>query len=128
MKTLSITAALASFVLVAGCGAKTETSAVAPENATADAVAMSVDMSNMTMAAEDSAKAVHGTGTVTATDKAAGTITIDHGPIPAANWPAMTMAFTAKPALIDSVKRGDKISFDLSLKGGAGELTGIAKE
>ncbi len=124
MKTLSITAALASLVLVAGCNPKTETSAVAPENATAGDVAMSVDMSNMTMAA----KAVQGTGTVTATDKAAGTITIDHGPIPAADWPAMTMAFTAKPPLIDSVKPGDKISFDLSLKGGAGELTSIAKE
>ena len=43
-------------------------------------------------------------GTVTAIDKAAGTITLDHGPIPEAKWPAMTMAFKAAPSITDAVK------------------------
>ena len=44
-----------------------------------------------------------GKGTVTAIDKSAGSITLDHGPIPEADWPSMTMAFKAKPELLDSV-------------------------
>src|SRR3546814_5515399 len=62
-----------------------------------------------------------GHGTVTAIDKTAGTITLDHGPIPEAKWPAMTMAFKAAPAIIDAAKVGDKVDFDLTLTGNAGE-------
>ncbi len=65
---------------------------------------------------------------MTAVDKSAGTITLDHGPIAEANWPAMTMAFKAKPELIDSVKVGDKVAFDIALKDGAGEVTTIQKQ
>ena len=67
-------------------------------------------------------------GTVKTVDKAAGTITLEHGPIAEANWPAMTMAFKAAPALIDSVKVGDKVAFDLALKNGAGEVTATRKQ
>ena len=42
----------------------------------------------------------HGVGRVTAMDVSAGTITIDHQAIPEANWPAMTMAFHAAPAVL----------------------------
>lgn len=73
-------------------------------------------------------KMAKGTGKVTAVDKSAGTITLDHGPIGEANWPAMTMAFQAAPALIDSVKVGDQVNFELKLDGSAGELTAISKE
>src|SRR3546814_7871614 len=82
----------------------------------------STDMGNMAMSDSGIAKMAKGTGTVTAIDKAAGTITLDHGPIPEANWPAMTMAFTAKQALLETVKVGDKVAFDLALKDGAGEV------
>src|SRR3546814_8214778 len=54
-----------------------------------------------------------GTGTVTAIDSAAGKITLDHGPIAELQWPAMTMAFDAPPALLTAVKIGDQVSFDL---------------
>jgi Cu/Ag efflux protein CusF len=73
------------------------------------------------------AKMAKGTGTVTAIDAKAGTITLDHGPIPEANWPAMTMGFKAASALVQSVKVGDKVDFDLKLEGGAGEITAITK-
>lgn len=39
-------------------------------------------------------------------------VTISHGPIPAANWPAMTMTFrVADPALARGVKVGDRVAF-----------------
>ena len=66
-------------------------------------------------------------GTVTAIDAAAGKVSLDHGPIPAVGWPAMKMGFTAKPALLDSVAVGDKVDFDVTVTGSAGEVTAIKK-
>src|SRR3546814_1718770 len=64
-----------------------------------------------------------GTGTVTAIDSAAGKITLDHGPIAELQWPAMTMAFDAPPALLTAVKIGDQVSFDLDWDGTGGTIT-----
>lgn len=122
--------------LLAACGERAETNATATANAATEAAGnmaemagnMSGDMGNMAMPADSATKMAKGNGTVTAVDKAAGTITLDHGPIAEANWPAMTMAFKAKPELIESVKAGDKVAFDLALKDGAGEVTAIKKQ
>lgn len=39
-------------------------------------------------------------------------VTLSHGPIPSAQWPAMTMTFSlASPALAQGVKAGDRVSF-----------------
>lgn len=77
-----------------------------------------MDMSDATMA--------EGTGTVTEIDKIAGTITLDHGPIDALKWPAMTMSFKASPStLLDTVKVGEKVSFDLKMAGTTAEVTAI---
>jgi len=122
--------------LLAACGQKAETNETVTANATTEAAAnrgetantMSGDMGNMAMPVEGAAKTAKGSGTVTAIDKAAGTVTLDHGPIAEANWPAMTMAFKAKPVLLDSVKVGDKVAFDLALKDGTGEVTAIQKQ
>src|SRR3546814_1691553 len=54
-----------------------------------------------------------GTGTVTAIDSAAGKITLDHGPIAELQWPAMTMAFDAPPALLTAVKRSEAHTSEL---------------
>jgi len=51
-------------------------------------------------------------GTVTAIDAEAGTITIDHGPVAAIEWPAMTMAFQADKAARGTVAVGDEVTFD----------------
>ncbi|MEZ0135968.1 copper-binding protein [Novosphingobium sp. NRRL B-2648] len=124
LSVLALSAALAA------CGSKTETNEAAATNAAAPAAtetnAMAGDMGNMAMSS--TAKMAKGTGKVTAVDKAAGTITLDHGPIAEANWPAMTMAFKAAPALIDSVKVGDEVNFELKLDGNAGEVTAITKQ
>ncbi len=98
-------------------------------NEAAPAATMSGDMGNMSMAPDaNAAIKAKGHGTVTAIDKAAGTITLDHGPIPEAKWPAMTMAFKAAPSITDAVKVGDKVAFELSLKGSDGEVTAITKQ
>ena len=133
MKPLYLIPALGLAALLAACGEKAATNAAAPANTasveTAGGMAgmdnMSSDMGNMAM---PMAKTAHATGTVKAIDKTAGTITLEHGPIAEANWPAMTMAFKAAPALLDSVKAGDKVAFDLKLEGNAGEVTAITSQ
>lgn len=126
MKPIYLTAALAAAALLSACGEKAATNAAAVAEPAAGNV--SNDMGNMAMPADTVVKKGKGTGTVTAIDKAAGKITLDHGPIPEVGWRAMTMAFTASPALLDSVAVGDKVAFDLTLKGNAGEVTAIAKQ
>jgi len=133
MKPLYLIPALGLAVLLAACGEKAATNATAPANIasaeTAGGMAgmdnMSGDMGNMAM---PMTKTAHATSTVKAIDKAAGTVTLEHGPIAEANWPAMTMAFKAAPALLDSVKVGDKVAFDLKLEGNGGEVTAITKQ
>jgi Cu(I)/Ag(I) efflux system periplasmic protein CusF len=124
LTVLALTAALAA------CGSKTETNQAAVANtaapAAAESNAMAGDMGNMAMS--PTAKMAKATGKVTAIDKSAGTITLDHGPIAEANWPAMTMAFKAAPALIDIVKVGDEVNFELKLDGNAGEITAISRK
>lgn len=47
-------------------------------------------------------------------------ITIRHGPIPSLNMPPMTMVFqVSDPALLDTVKTGDKIRFEATQDRGA---------
>lgn len=51
-------------------------------------------------------------GTIKKVDKAAGKITIAHGPLENLNMPGMTMAFAVKDkAMLDQVKVGDKVHF-----------------
>ena len=64
-----------------------------------------------------------GEGTVTAVD--AETITIDHGPIPEVNWPAMTMSFTADEAARRAVTEGDAVTFEFRKTDSGGEITSI---
>ena len=51
-------------------------------------------------------------------DRANGTVKINHDPIPALDWPRMTMSFRLKEsALADQVKEGDKVEFFLEKSG-----------
>ncbi|MDR3446872.1 MULTISPECIES: copper-binding protein [unclassified Dyella] len=53
-----------------------------------------------------------GQGVVKAIDTSKGTVTLQHEAITAIHWPAMTMAFkVATPAMLQSVKVGDKVRF-----------------
>ncbi|MCW6529037.1 copper-binding protein [Sphingomonas sp. MMSM20] len=123
MKPINAGALLAVSALLAACGQQDEHAA----SAVANRPEMPAAMGNRAMPAE-AAKTASGIGTVTAIDKTAGTITLDHGPIAEAGWPAMTMAFKAQPALLDKVKTGDQVTFALKLEGGSGEVTAIDRQ
>lgn len=126
MHYLRLTIVLGLAALTAACGKKAETPVAAETNQAAPAAAMSGDMGNMTMTPPaTSAIKAKGHGTVTAIDKTAGTITLNHGPIPEAKWPAMTMTFKAAPAVTDAAKVGEKVDFDVTLTGSSGEVTGV---
>ncbi|PSO10422.1 MULTISPECIES: copper-binding protein [unclassified Sphingobium] len=129
MNYARLTIALGLAALTAACGKKAEAPVAAETNHASSDAAMSGDMGNMAMApSATSAIKAKGHGTVKEIDKTAGTITLDHGPIPEAKWPAMTMAFKAAPAITDAAKVGDKVDFDVTLVGSAGEVTAIQKQ
>lgn len=122
-KTMMIAAIAALSVALTGCDKKSE----APTTAAPTGAASTADaMSGMAMPV--GAKMGKATGTVTAIDAAAGKITLEHGAIPAVGWPAMTMAFSAKPYLFKGIAVGDKVDFDLTVTGSAGEVTAIKKQ
>lgn len=65
---------------------------------------MSMEPSDMPMMqSEEAGMTASAEGTVRKIDDDAGTITIDHGPVPQVEWPAMTMGFTADSAQRASV-------------------------
>lgn len=130
MTYVRLTIALGLATLTAACGKKAEAPVAAETNQAAPATAaMSRDMGNMAMTPMATAPIMaKGHATVIAIDKTAGTITLDHGPIPEAEWPAMTMAFKAAPTITDAAKVGDKVAFDLTVTGSAGEVTAIHKQ
>jgi Cu(I)/Ag(I) efflux system protein CusF len=94
---------------------------------TATGAAAADDMSNMKgMSAAPAAKHGKGTGVIKAIDAKAGTLTIQHGPIPAVSWPAMTMTFKAKPAtLLKGLKVGQTIGFDTTVRGVDADVTAV---
>ena len=104
--------------------ATTVETAVPPTAASATPAAPAPDMAAMPMAAD--AKMAKGRGTVTAVS--ADSVTIDHAPIPEANWGAMTMTFKATPDVAAQVKAGDKVAFDLKVQGSSGEVMAIKKQ
>jgi Cu/Ag efflux protein CusF len=59
-------------------------------------------------------------GTVTKVNEAEGKLTIDHGPIKNLDMDGMTMVFrVADPAMLKSVKAGDRVRFDADRVNGA---------
>ena len=65
-------------------------------------------------------------GEIRKVDKDAKKITIKHGPMQNLDMPAMTMVFQVKdPAMLDSVKAGDKIKFRAEKFGSAFTVTKI---
>ncbi len=60
----------------------------------------------------------NGTGTITAMNAASHKVTLDHGPIPAINWPPMKMEFAVASSVdLAKLKTGDKVNFTLSGSG-----------
>ena len=121
-KTMMIAALIALPVGLSGCDKKPEAPKVEAPKAAATADAMP----NMEMPV--GSKVGKGSGTVTAIDPSTGKITLDHGTIPAVGWPAMKMGFSAKPAVLTGIAVGDKVDFEVTVTGNAGEVTHIKKQ
>lgn len=67
-------------------------------------------------------------GKVESVDAAQGKVTIDHGPIPNLNMDGMTMVFrAADPAMVKTVKKGDRIQFSADRVNGQITVTKIQK-
>ena len=65
-------------------------------------------------------------GEVRRVDKAAKKLTIRHGAIANLDMPPMTMVFQVQdPAVLDTVKAGDKIRFNAEKSGGAYTVTRV---
>lgn len=65
-------------------------------------------------AQQPAARPAVGEGTVRSMDMQRGRVTIAHGPIPAMNWPAMTMTFAARdPAMLRGLRSGERVRFAL---------------
>jgi Cu(I)/Ag(I) efflux system protein CusF len=72
------------------------------------------------------AKVVDGQGVIKGLDAKGGFVTLQHQPIPALKWPAMTMKFKAAPALLKPLKVGQAVTFKLKPIGGSGEVVAIS--
>ncbi len=84
------------------------------------------NMSAAQGAGQSSMIMANGVGVVAAVDIKAGTVTIHHSPIAKLNWPAMTMAFEATPpSLLQGVKVGESVTFQLMQMGSSTTLTAI---
>jgi Cu(I)/Ag(I) efflux system protein CusF len=74
----------------------------------------SATMQGMAMPQQTQQTTARGVGIVKAIDTVHGTITLQHQPIAALKWPAMTMAFkAASPDLLKAIKVGDRVQFTL---------------
>ncbi len=71
---------------------------------------------------------VTGVGVVTAVDREAGTIGLQHEPIPALNWSSMTMTFAAEPDVLGDIAVGDSVSFTIKSPAESQVLTHVQKE
>jgi len=72
------------------------------------------------------AKTGKGVGVIKAIDAKASTLTLQHGPIEAIGWPAMTMTFKATPpALLKGLALGQKIGFDVRVTDAAATVTAV---
>ena len=85
-------------------------------------------MKGMAMSDAPAAKHGKGVGVIKAIDTKKAALTIEHGPIPAVSWPAMTMTFKATPpTLLVGLKVGQTIGFDTTVRGMAAELTAVRR-
>ncbi|WP_246736282.1 copper-binding protein [Enterovirga aerilata] len=67
-------------------------------------------------------------GKVESVDTAQGKLTIEHGPIPNLNMDGMTMVFrAADPAMVRTIKKGDRIQFSADRVNGQITVTRIQK-
>ena len=77
-------------------------------------------------AAPAAAKTADGQGVIKGIDAKGGTVTLQHQPIPALKWPAMTMKFKAAPAVLQSFKVGQAVNYKLKPMGASAEVVAMS--
>ena len=132
MRITTLVTLLVAPLALAACGSGDDTEMM-DDTAMADGQMadgqMPMDEGDMPMMGSDSAmQTASAEGIVTAIDADAGTITVDHGAVPAIEWPAMTMAFDAEEQLRQDVAVGDRISFEFTTGEGGNTITSITKQ
>ncbi|MDH4276208.1 MAG: copper-binding protein [Gammaproteobacteria bacterium] len=76
--------------------------------------------------AQGEAIAHKATGTVKSISPAKDAITIAHGAVPTAQWPAMQMTFQIAPKTLGDIKEGARVAFEFVIKGRVSTITNIA--
>lgn len=93
-----------------------------------EAMSAMPDMARASATTDGQAEPIVGVGIVTAVDREAGTIGLQHEPIPALNWSSMTMNFAADPEVLGDIAVGDSVSFTIKSPAESQVLTRIQKE
>jgi Cu(I)/Ag(I) efflux system periplasmic protein CusF len=92
------------------------------------AIALSLGLASAVVACGAIAQPALVDGQVTKVDEGAGKLTIKHGPLKKFDMDGMTMVFRAQdPAMLKTVKAGDKIKFDVDKINGQFTVTKIEK-
>ncbi len=120
MRTPNLLTVLSAPLLLAACDSGADSESME---------GMSADDHDMSMMETDAPGTnASAQGTVTAIDAEAGTITIDHGPVPALEWPEMVMAFDANEQILGEVAVGDEISFEFASGSEGNVVTSVASQ
>ncbi|MBI2260865.1 MAG: copper-binding protein [Caulobacterales bacterium] len=123
--TRTLIALAGAAMVLSACGQPADPAPAEPAAAAPADTASAAGATDPVTSPDVGARSGSGAGVVTAVDVAAGTVTINHEPIPAVGWPAMTMSFTASPAVVQQAAVGDRVQFDLTVQGNAAEVTAI---
>ena len=112
---------------VAACGGqdKDAETASAGSGSTATAPANSIGSTAGANGATQTGDLHSGTGDIT--EVTADSVTISHGPIESAGWPAMTMPFKAEsPQMVQGLNVGDPVRFEFRQAGTENVLTSLS--
>lgn len=129
MRIATLMTMLATPLALAACNPREE-AAETPEASAEAAIGenMPTDAADTPMTTSaDASQVASAEGTVTAIDGAEGTVTINHGAVPAVNWPAMTMAFEAEKTLRDQIAVGDAVTFEFRTSKAGNEIVSIGQ-
>ncbi|MEO8467252.1 MAG: copper-binding protein [Gammaproteobacteria bacterium] len=111
--SVSLVAVSVAALFIAACGGPAPGSKTAAEGTVAPAKP-AMPMPATQPVAEHMAE-----GTLKAIDRDAGTVTIAHGPVASANWPAMTMTFKlANPEAAANLEPDQRVEFHFTIESG----------
>lgn len=113
MNAIPLAGVIAMSLVVAACG---EAQNAGPENRQISEVGQTASLSSQVHSATGTVRSIAG-------DK----VTIAHGPIESAGWPAMTMAFTAPSGVAEGVEAGSQVDFSFHQDDGTYVLSSLRK-